>query len=97
VALNKPVVVPGFHEARDEKLSTYLVDFEDAVEYATSPSEMVEMLKDRALSSGERGTPVELREKSRRLLTKWLGNPDGKAGRRVRDVVRRIVRQRNLR
>ena len=85
LAAGKPVVVPRFGEAFNEQMQPYIVHLEDAVEYADSPDELVKRLRKHALNP----TPVErkLSTTTARVLEKWVGNPDGLAGRRVCDAV----------
>lgn len=93
LALNKPVVIPRFYEAENPELVPYILDFEDAAEYADSVDQLTEMLRDTALrvESGEESGA--LGNTKARLLEKWVGNPDGRAGQRVRQVVEKVVYQ----
>lgn len=87
MALNKPVVVPWFHEATDPELLPYFIDMEDAVSYASSKEEYVRMLKDMALEPERPESESVLPHNVAGLLEKWCGNSDGMAGRRVRDLL----------
>jgi hypothetical protein len=91
LALNKPVVIPRFYEAKNPDLVPYILDFEDAAEHADSVEQLIQILRDTALrvESGEEGD--ELDHTKARLLEKWVGNPDGGAGQRVRQVVEEVV------
>lgn len=85
IAAGKPVIVPWFEEARDEVMHPYIVDLEEAVEYAESPDDLVIRLKGHALADA---SPVrELNHMTQNVLDKWLGNSDGLAGKRVRKVL----------
>ena len=85
LAAGKPVVVPRYAEALEAEMQPYLVDLEDAVEYAPSPEELVALLARRAR---ERLPPsATLPPATVRVLDKWLFNSDGLAGRRVREAV----------
>ncbi len=85
LAAGKPVVVPRFAEALEAEMQPYLVDLEDAVEYAKSPAELAELLVRRAR---ERRQPsADLPATTARVLDKWLFNSDGQAGQRVREAV----------
>jgi hypothetical protein len=92
IVLNKPVIVPAFFEASDPELSPYHLDLEDAAQYADSPERLVKMLRETAMSDTGAGRQIELNEVRRRLLDKWVGNPDGRAGERVREVIESVVK-----
>lgn len=87
MALNKPIVVPWFHEATDPELQPYFIDMGNAVSYAYSKEEYVRMLRDMALEPRRPESGAVLPPGVVRLLEKWCGNSDGMAGRRVRDVL----------
>lgn len=85
IAAGKPVVVPWFAEALDEEMKPYIVDLEDAVEYAHSSQNLVDRLSAYALKPG---SPVEnLSQAAMKMLNKWVGNSDGLAGERVRKAL----------
>ena len=85
IAADRPVVVPRFAEAAHETMRSYLIDYEDAAEYAISPDTLVEQLLRHAR---ERRLPrAELPDNARRVLRRWLHNDDGRAGERVRLAV----------
>jgi hypothetical protein len=85
LAAGKPVAVPHFAEAREAKMQPYRIDLEDAVEYAESADELVELLIRRAREKHQPKT--ELSAATIRVLDKWLFNSDGQAGLRVRKAV----------
>ena len=85
VAAGKPVVVPRYEEALDDRMQPYIVDLEDAVCYADSPEELIAILREEALAKRE--YPVELDPARERVLHHWAGNADGRAGERVRSAV----------
>ena len=85
MAAGKPVVVPRFAEAGEPAMRRYLIDFDDAVEYADSADELVARL--RALARRPRPPSAELPVPVARLLDRWLHNADGRAGERVREAV----------
>ncbi|MBI9074131.1 MAG: hypothetical protein JEZ02_01885 [Desulfatibacillum sp.] len=87
LALNKPVVIPWFYEIPDPSLKPYTLAMDDAVSYAKSEDEFLEMMKEKALSPGHADSAGELPVEAKKLLEKWCGNPDGKAGDRVRDIL----------
>jgi hypothetical protein len=90
LATGKPVIVPRFAEAMERNMQPYIVDLEDAVEYAKSPAELVALLRRHALS--RRPIPLELSFAQQRVLVRWVGNPDGRAGERVRSTVLSEIR-----
>jgi hypothetical protein len=90
LASGKPVVVPRFAEALDPKMQPYIVDLENAAEYAESPGELVTLLRRHALS--RKTMPLELNSTQQRVLVRWVGNPDGHAGERVRSAVLSEIR-----
>jgi hypothetical protein len=85
LATGKPVVIPRFAEAVERKMQRYIVDLEDAAEYAESPAELVVLLRGHALS--REPAPLELNSAQHRVLVRWVGNADGCAGERVRSAV----------
>lgn len=79
------VVVPRFAEALDHRMQPYIVDMGRAVTYARSSDELVGLLAACALISDP---PVEsLGAEVEELLDRWVGNPDGAAGQRVRKAL----------
>ena len=86
LAAGKPAVVPRFAEAAQADMKPFVVDFEDAVEYADSVDELVARL--RAVALDPPPPEAELSPACRRVITKWLFNADGEAGKRVREAVR---------
>jgi len=85
LAAGKPVVIPWFEEALDERMQPFIVDMEDAVEYADSPDGLVKILYRYATDSGFQERVLD--GKKKRILEKWVGNADGFAGERVRNAV----------
>lgn len=85
IAAGVSVVVPQFEEALEERMQPYIVDMEDAVYYARSPEQLVSRLREEALTM--RPVPAELGEAQLRVLNRWVGNTDGRAGERVRTAV----------
>jgi len=85
LAAGKPVVMPWFGEALDERMQSYIVHLEDAVEYAESPDDLIQRLRKHALNP----IPAEskLPTRNARVLEKWVGNADGLAGERVCEAV----------
>lgn len=76
------VVVPRFAEALDNRMRPYIVDMERAVTYAGSSEELVEILAAGMTRGGLPGGSLD--PEVERLLDKWVGNPDGAAGQRVK-------------
>jgi glycosyltransferase involved in cell wall biosynthesis len=85
LAAGKPVVMPRFGEALDERMQAYVVNLEDAVEYADSPGDLIDRLRRHALGSGLIETILPQRKV--RVLEKWVGNADGMSGHRVREAL----------
>ena len=85
LAAGKPVIIPWFEEALDERMQPFIVDMEDAVEYADSSDELVNILYRHATDSGFQERNLD--GKKKRILEKWVGNADGLAGERVRHAV----------
>ena len=85
IAAGKPCIVPRFAEAKDPCFSRYIVDMEDAVEYAPTPAALGARLC--ALARTARPIPAALGPAQNRVLQKWVGNIDGRAGQRVHDAV----------
>ena len=85
IAAGKPVVVPWFAEALKEEMQSYIIDLEDAVEYADSPQDLVSRLGSYALNP--QPPIVNLTKTKTQMLNKWVGNSDGLAGERVREAL----------
>ena len=85
VAAGKPVVVPGFAEARDPQMRPYVVELGQAVERASSPRDLQARLS-RHLDA-RAAVPRELRPECVQALEYWCGNADGAAGERIRQAV----------
>ena len=86
-----PVVIPLFAEALEERMKPYVVHMGDAAEYAASPDDLVDKLRTAALA--RRTLNADLREASIRALDRWVGNSDGRAGERVRNIIRSEIEQ----
>lgn len=85
IAMGKPVVVPLFEEALEEKMKPYIIDLENAVRYARSREELIALFSQYATDGGP--SVSELNPDHKRVLDKWVGNSDGRSGERVRDVL----------
>lgn len=86
IAAGKPVIVPRYGEALDYKARDFAIDLGDAVDYAHSPDEIIDL----ACRYVDGGTtvPSELSSSAMRALRQWTGNDDGAAGRRVLAAIR---------
>ncbi|MCI0400613.1 MAG: hypothetical protein L0Z68_04850 [Gammaproteobacteria bacterium] len=91
LAMKKPVVVPRFSEGANEKLAPYVLDLENAVEYAFSSDELIDKLRDIALRTRNNMDDTTLDEATQRILDRWMGNPHGHAGERVKKVIIDLV------
>jgi hypothetical protein len=85
IAADVPVVVPRFGEAARDEMRPYLIDYEDAVEYARSAEDLRARLGRLAIRRHSPG--AGLSEPARRVLRRWVCNDDGRAGERVREAV----------
>jgi hypothetical protein len=85
LAAGRPVVQPRFAEAAHAEQGRFSVDLGPSVTYAGSPEELAAMLAETALR--REATPEALSAASLRALEDWVGNTDGKAGRRTADAV----------
>jgi len=85
IASGKPVVVPRFAEALDDDTKPFFLDLGDAVDHAASADD----LYDRLLAGAVPPAPpsADLSTHASEMLDHWAGNPDGKAGDRVRAAV----------
>jgi len=91
IAANVPTVVPYFAEADDPAMSLYVVDLEDAAARATSVAGLIEELRYYALADGRSNPDPDLTSAQKRILKKWVGNEDGKAGERVRNAIKNVI------
>lgn len=92
IAAYRPVVVPNFAEATKEEYKEYVLDYENAVDYANSQEQMREMIL--SYCGGDVRSDKETRDlvASREdILKKWVNNADGKAGERVRETIKRLL------
>ena len=85
IAAGKPLVVPRFAEAAEADLEPYVVDLEEAAEYASSEADLVARLRAHALAPAP--PAAELPAAHAALLQKWTGNADGRASQRVAAAV----------
>ncbi|MBD3308032.1 hypothetical protein GF339_16440 [candidate division KSB3 bacterium] len=85
LALDKPAVVPHFAEAARPEYQPFIVDYEEAVEYAASPQELQTKLLQ--IAREHRPVRAELPPHVVRILNTWMGNGDGQAAARVRQAV----------
>ncbi len=90
LTLDAPIVIPDFMEAKNPDILPFVIGLDDVVDYASDEDELVEMLREKALS-GDIQRDVELSRTSMRLLDHWVGNGDGQASARVRKVVDDLV------
>jgi hypothetical protein len=85
LAAGRPVVQPRFAEAAYVEQRRFSVDLGPAVTYAGSPEELAAMLAETALR--REPTPEALPAASLGALEEWVGNTDGRAGRRTADAI----------
>jgi hypothetical protein len=91
VTLNKAVVMPHFYEAADPSLAKYVLEMKGVAKFATSEEELNEMLRDTALVDAREPVSSDLDPVKKKFLERWVGNPDGRASERVREVVEGVV------
>jgi hypothetical protein len=89
LAAGKPLIVPWYGEAVAPGTQDFVIDLGDAVQYAHSPEELVEIASLLADQGDERRR--QLRPGELRALDRWTGNKDGKAGLRVRELLVREI------
>ncbi|MEW5725751.1 MAG: hypothetical protein AB1896_21760, partial [Thermodesulfobacteriota bacterium] len=87
------VIVPNYYEALSPDLKPYLLDFGDAVHYADSPGQLQEMMLRFARPQEAEGETAAKQAALDNLMDQWLGNPDGRAGERVREAVIGIIQE----
>jgi hypothetical protein len=86
IAAGKPVIVPWFAEASESAMRDHIIDLGNAVDYAGSPEEMIEII---CRYIGEPSKiPRVLTSEAAQVLKYWVGNEDGAAGQRVLNAVR---------
>jgi len=86
IAAGKPVIVPWFGEAVAQRTSDFVIDLGDAVTYAKSPNELVELAI--SMVDSAKGEPCEIDAAASQALIHWTGNDDGESGRRVLNIIR---------
>jgi glycosyltransferase involved in cell wall biosynthesis len=89
LAAGKPLIVPSYGEAVAPGTRDFVIDLGDAVHYAHSPEELVEIASRLADRDDERRR--QLRPGELLALDRWTGNKDGKAGLRVRELLMREI------
>jgi hypothetical protein len=85
LAAGKPVVMPKFGEALEERYSGYIVDLGSAVEYADSVSNLIFRLEEHCASNN--AVQEFLSPSATLALAKWTGNADGLASARAREAL----------
>lgn len=89
LAANTPIVTAAFAEAADPALKPYVVDIGDAAAPAGSPEELVALLAGKARERASHNRRGSLDSRQQAMLDHWVGNPDGRSGRRTADLVAR--------
>jgi hypothetical protein len=85
IAAGKPVIVPWFGEAQIASMRDNIIDLHDAVHYARSPDELINLVCKHVDSSS--AIPAELSETASNVLEYWVGNADCAAGNRVQEAL----------
>lgn len=89
LAAGKPVIVPNFAEATDERMRPLVIDIGSAAARPQSQQELIEMIcncLDAPMPSSS-DIPPDVGQ----ALRYWVGNDDGAAGKRVRQAVLREI------
>lgn len=89
IAAGKPVIVPWFGEAQDSSMRDYIIDLSEAVNYARSREELIQLAAD--CVDHPRDVPDELNATASRVLEYWVGNQDSSAGARVYQAIKDVV------
>lgn len=89
LAAGRPVIVPWYAEALDPQVRRYLFDLGSAVTTASTAEEFVSLLRIRALAPAR--VSAELPLGAAKFLREWLGNDDGKAGKRAASAILRTI------
>ncbi|HEX2512617.1 MAG TPA: hypothetical protein VHK44_08490, partial [Xanthobacteraceae bacterium] len=84
------VLCPSYAEAADPNMRPWIADLGSSVEYAESPAQLAARLSEIAAGPVP-VVPAELGLAATETLERWAGNPDGKAGDRVRALIRSEV------
>ncbi len=89
IAAGKPVVVPWFGEAQDSSMRGHIIDLNEAVNYARSPEDLIQLVADYV--DHPRDVPDELNATASGVLQYWVGNQDSGAGARVYRAIKDAV------
>jgi hypothetical protein len=93
LAAGKPVIVPNFAEATDERMRPLVIDVGSAAARPQSQQELIDMIcgcLDAPMPSSS-----EISPNVGQALRYWVGNDDGAAGKRVRQAVLREIAYRH--
>lgn len=89
IAAGKPVIVPWYGEAQNGVMRDHIIDLAEAVHYARSPAELIELAC--AFVDNPIEVPEELDEASSLMLKYWVGNNDSAAGARVYQAIKDTI------
>jgi hypothetical protein len=89
LAAGKPVIVPDFAEALDERYRGYIVEVGFAAEYPKSEADLVRSVTVRCRDDDK--ISAELSQESVDALVCWTGNADGRSATRVQAAVLREI------
>ena len=87
LAVGKPVVVPQFAEAEDERYKGYIVDPGSAAELATSEDDLLARCLEHCRNP--KPIPADISVGAKASLAKWTGNAVGDSASRVRAAILR--------
>ena len=85
LAAGKPVIVPNFAEATDERMRPLVIEVGSAAARPQSQEELIEMIC-ACLDAPTTSSP-NISANVEQALRYWVGNDDGAAGKRVRQAV----------
>ncbi len=91
IAAGKPVVIPWFTDDIGEKLRPFAVDYGLGVDYAETADDLTDRLLDYATRSQDGPEGTALTSDQQETLNMWAGNPDGRAGERVRHALIQLL------
>ncbi len=89
IATGKPVVVPRFGEALRPEAQYCIFDLRNAVLWADSPKELIRIVED--ATTYPQPSNIDLSPEKKRVLERYVGNPDGRAGERMGAFILRNI------
>lgn len=94
IAAGVPAIVPSFHRHGRTWMEVSLLDLDGAAHASESPADLLRTL--RSICDATPAPPAqELDDASSKVLTRYSGNADGRASRRLRDIIEASIRPRS--